>query len=214
TATGATGTTPASRRPCKVLRFDGASLATGPRILNVCEIVRLVSNTHQVVVVAEGLVIPTLGSTRSRLLNAARLALATRNSPHRRYVGLVAQLERDHLQIIRKTVKNAEAGEAAERDVLVWCHEIRELLGAIQVIGEVPIRTRDTLISYGEKLSARAVSATLESMGIPSTFIDIDAISMPPESLKSLDSFYSEVGDRLVALIEAALTDDVVPVIP
>ena len=52
----------------------------------------------------------------------------------------------------------------------------------VKYIGELTPRTLDTLVSFGERMSVRIVSATLNKMGIPSLPFDAWTIGMKTSS--------------------------------
>ena len=57
------------------------------------------------------------------------------------------------------------------------CSVLCIILG-IKYIGELTPRTKDTLVSYGERLSVRIVAATLNKMGVPAQAFDSWTLGM------------------------------------
>lgn len=65
-------------------------------------------------------------------------------------------------------------GELGLSETLVdpLLEELRGLVGGISLIRELTPRTRDYLVSFGERLSARLVASHLESVGVPAVALD------------------------------------------
>jgi len=50
--------------------------------------------------------------------------------------------------------------------------ELEKLLEGIKFIGELTPRTKDSLVSFGERMSVRIVAANLNRLGVPSQAFD------------------------------------------
>lgn len=133
------------------IKFGGSSLASADRIRGAVEIVRSELGRKPLVVVS------ALGDTTDRLLAAGEEALAGRVDPER--------IERPHRELVE---------QLGLRDVPIepLLEQLAWLLRGVALIGELTGRTRDLLLSHGERLAARVVSAALASDGIPATAVD------------------------------------------
>jgi aspartate kinase len=56
--------------------------------------------------------------------------------------------------------------------------ELGKLLEGIQYIGELSPRTKDVLVSFGERLSVRIVAANLNKLGVPAQSFDAWTLGM------------------------------------
>jgi aspartate kinase len=132
-----------------VMKFGGSSVANAERIRSVAEIVKTQLARKPV------LVLSAMGDTTDHLLEAADKAY--RN-------GLVSadRIEKLHL----KTMKELKLPPDAEKELRPLLEELRSLLSGIALIRELTKRTKDYLVSFGERLSVRIVAAYFNSINI------------------------------------------------
>jgi len=76
-------------------------------------------------------------------------------------------LER-HLTTAKETIKHGQVREEAEQTLRARIDELEQVLTGIVYVGELTPKSRDTVISYGEKLSAPIVSGALKDLGLKS----------------------------------------------
>lgn len=134
-----------------VMKFGGSSVANADRIRHVAEIIRKFADRRPVVVLS------AMGDTTDDLLDAADAALK----------GTVT------LDAIEKLHKTTAAGlgiPVAEIDTLLG--ELRTLLTGISMLRELTPRSKDYLVSFGERLSVRIMAAYLNSLSARACFRD------------------------------------------
>lgn len=98
------------------------------------------------------------------------------SSPVAPYQKTLDLVEKDHVANAHKRIHNASICEKLVRQTEHEVHEIRRLLEACCVIGEIPDRTNDIVMACGEKLSCMFMAALLEDRGIPSQYVDLSNI--------------------------------------
>ncbi|KAL1508800.1 hypothetical protein AB1Y20_004895 [Prymnesium parvum] len=135
-----------------VMKFGGSSVADASRIREVC---LLVQNQLAQGVRAH-LVCSAMGKTTNNLLDASARAL------HSGEVDLSAVRSLHEATI-----------EALELEGTAHAHEIRQLLAecertlsGVAMLRELSARSRDLIVSYGERLSGRMVAAQLVASGV------------------------------------------------
>ncbi|KUJ06820.1 aspartate kinase [Mollisia scopiformis] len=77
---------------------------------------------------------------------------------------------------LRAAIGNEKLFSEAEADVVTECEELRSFLSAAQTIGELSPRSKDRVVSTGEKLSCIIVAAALRSNGIPAHLVSLHNI--------------------------------------
>lgn len=175
-----------------VMKFGGSSVANAERIRHVAGIIQKFAAKRPVVVLS------AMGDTTDDLLNAADAALT----------GVITL---DAVEKLHKTTAAELGVSATEIDALLG--ELRTLLTGISMLREVTPRSRDYLVSFGERLSVRLMSAYLNSLGVRAAFRDAwdvgflsdsnyTSADLVPETWenirKSLGSYASgKVGDGL-----------------
>ena len=138
-----------------VMKFGGSSVANSERIRNVADIVKKHLDRRPV------LVLSAMGDTTDHLLEAGDKAL-------KRGQILTGKIEELHLN----TIEELDLGDKTLRDADLLLDELRKLLIGISLIRELTPRTKDYLVSFGERLSARIVSAYFNTQGIYSMALD------------------------------------------
>ncbi|MDR2398186.1 MAG: aspartate kinase [Spirochaetaceae bacterium] len=135
-----------------VMKFGGSSLANGERIRCVVDLVKPELPRKPVLVVS------AMGDTTDHLLEAADMALKTGTVSVER----IAEL---HKNTIRELALDMSA-------ITPLLAELQVLLVGISLVKELTGKTRDYLVSFGERLSARMVAAYGQSMGVKAQAVD------------------------------------------
>ncbi|MDR2404184.1 MAG: aspartate kinase [Spirochaetaceae bacterium] len=138
-----------------VMKFGGSSVADADRIRQMGRIVRSQLVRQPIVVVS------AIGDTTDRLLEAAEAALT------RGFVSVDA-VEEHHYN----TITALDSGPAVQNSIKPLFEELRSLLKGISLIRELTGRTRDYLVSFGERLSVRIAAAYLATFNIEARPLD------------------------------------------
>lgn len=133
------------------MKFGGSSVANADRIKHVASIIKAYRDEKPVVILS------AMGDTTDFLLDAADEAVKGNVD-----IKNVATLHLD-------TIKVLEIDGECVNGLL---NELNQLLTGISMIRELTKRTRDYLVSFGERLSVRIMASYLEKIGIPATFYD------------------------------------------
>jgi aspartate kinase len=133
------------------MKFGGSSLATAERVLYVAKLImRHVEQGYQ-----PSIVCSAMGKTTNTLLSAGEFALQ-------------GSINVDSLRTLHLSVANtlglSNNTMVAIEELLA---ELERLLEGIKYIGELTPRTKDTLVSFGERMSIRIMAATLNKLGVP-----------------------------------------------
>jgi len=138
-----------------VMKFGGSSVADAKRIRHVAEIVKTQLRQKPV------LVLSAMGDTTDYLLEAA-------NDAFKKGEVSVAQIEKHH----NDTIKNLKLPAKARKEIQPLLEELKRLLSGISLIRELTPRTKDFLVSFGERLSVRIAAAYFTSIGIKAQAFD------------------------------------------
>ena len=145
----------------RVLKFGGSSLADAERIRRAMDIVLRRRETFDGVV----LVLSAMKGITDALLDASYSA-AKGDGEYR------SKLE----EIRRRTqdVRNALMPEddAAVADTDAFLEEVSDLLRGVMLVRECSPRTRDLVLSFGERLNCRVCAAYLGTLGVSAQYVD------------------------------------------
>lgn len=134
-----------------VMKFGGSSLATAERIQHVASIIEAYKNQKPLVVLS------AMGDTTDFLLEASDLAVNGKVD--------ISGVEKLHIDTAKEL--NIDASE-----IHILLEELKTLLTGISMLKELTKRTRDYLVSFGERLSVRMMALYLQKKGIAAKFYD------------------------------------------
>ena len=173
-----------------VMKFGGSSVADAERIRHVVGIVkdRLPKKPT--------LVLSAMGDTTDFLLDAGAAALK-------------GSVSVDAIEALHRTTAK-ELGlpaDIVDSQISPLLEELKSLLVGISLIKELTGRTRDYLVSFGERLSIRLAAAYFRSVGIRAQAMDAwDAGFLSDSNFTSAElkeETYAAVAAAIVPLVEA-----------
>jgi len=186
-----------------VMKFGGTSVEDAPSIERVAEIVRARLELKPIVVVS------AMGKTTRKLLQAAEASAAGDN---RTTLGIVADLKTRHTSEARRLVKNTNGREVFS---LIDKHfdELKKLLEGLAILGEVPPRGLDKILSYGELLSSAVLTDALSERGIPARLVDARQLITTDDRYGSASPLFDITNRKMRETIPPLLEEGVVPVV-
>jgi aspartate kinase len=186
-----------------VMKFGGTSVEDAPSIERVTEIIRARLSLKPVIVVS------AMGKTTSKLLQAAEASAAGDN---RTTLGIVADLKTRHLSEARRLVKKSDGREVFP---LLEKHfdELKKLLEGLAILGEVPPRGLDKILSYGELLSSAVLTDALAERGVPARLLDARELIKTDDRYGSASPHFEITNQRIREVVSPLAESGVVPVI-
>ncbi|KAI1351623.1 aspartate kinase [Xylaria sp. FL0043] len=167
-------------KPWLVQKYGGTSL--GKLMDTICgSIIPEHSEDHRLVVVCSALS-GTLKAKGTTSLLLECIALSERGvDAQQQMVDLVDLIQDNHLAVldsIFETQKDSafEAYDIPKTSIVRECEALKKFLIAAQVVGELSPRSKDRVISLGEKLSCVTIAACLASKGIPAKPVILDDV--------------------------------------
>ena len=165
-----------------VMKFGGSSVANAERIKHVASIIKAYKDKKPVVVLS------AMGDTTDHLLDAADKAVTGIVD-----ISRVAKLHEDTAKELGVNTDSIE----------LLLNELKQLLTGISMLKELTKRTRDYLVSFGERMSVRMMSEYLNKEGIPAKFYDAWDIGFISDS----NYMAAELLEETWSAIPAVLTD-------
>ena len=135
----------------KVLKFGGSSVATSESILKVKSIVQ---SQDDVVVV----VVSALGGVTDELVRIAALA----ESADASYLEKLQALKKRHVDACDELVGSGKDGKLLRLAVDSLLNELDSICRGVFLLKVLPKKSRDQILSYGERLSSLIVTAAVE----------------------------------------------------
>jgi aspartate kinase len=144
------------------MKFGGSSVRDSQMILRVIEIAQMSLSEAPVLVAS------AMGKTTDKLVDAARTAELGEEAAARQFID---QIESDHLGAATELSAGVER-ESLLQTVSGLIGELRSLVHGISLIRECSPRSRDAVLSFGERLSTSIIAAAAREQGLQTTLVD------------------------------------------
>lgn len=177
-----------------VMKFGGSSVANAERIKHVASIIQSYASEKPVVVLS------AMGDTTDHLLDAADAAVNGTVD-----IAKIEQLHKETADILGIPFTEAAA----------LIQELKTLLTGISMLRELTKRTRDYLVSFGERLSVRMMAAYLNKTGLPAQFFDAWDVGFISDSNFMAAELLDDVWQRIPAAFDGYKkgTETAIPVV-
>ncbi|MDI6788890.1 MAG: aspartate kinase, partial [Planctomycetota bacterium] len=183
----------------KVLKFGGASLRDGSSLRQVCEIIANTKGDKAVVLSAfndvtdeldainptrTGKILPNVAS-HSGITSGSRSSppWATSFGTNPKVVSrFITNLKEEHLEYLKEALNVQPAANyyrTVERQIL----RLERLLLGLRYRGKITERSRDMVLSFGERLAVVLAVSVLQSMNIPAIALEGDRIGLITDGL-------------------------------
>jgi aspartokinase/homoserine dehydrogenase 1 len=146
----------------QVLKFGGSSVANAANINRCIAIIRRASGKDKTIVV-----VSALGGITDQLLHCATAA----SSGDETYRESLKAIEQRHLDSVRELIPVTGQSSILSM-VKKTCNELEDIFKGIYLLRELSARTRDCVVSFGELLSSRILSAGLAAQDFPNSWTD------------------------------------------
>ncbi|CAE6479721.1 unnamed protein product [Rhizoctonia solani] len=111
----------------------------------------------------------------------------------------------EHVAAAEQLIRDPDLLRELEHEIVRDCDGLRAFLGAAQLIEEISVRSRDSILGVGERLACKLVAAVLRDRGVDSEFVSLENIVPVFESeggetqldQSFYDSIAKAVGERL-----------------
>jgi len=175
----------------KVYKFGGASVRSAEGIRNIVKIVSMVDDNLFIVVSAMG-----------KTTNAMEIVLdAFMKANHQASLDKLIEVETYHREIIQELFANPETGLKAIEPLFI---DLKKQI--TEGVGDDYDRWYDRLVSYGELISTRIVSAFLAESGIQNKWLDMRELLVTDSNFREANVRMDESQKRLQ--LEADFVND------
>lgn len=146
----------------QVLKFGGSSVANAENIKKVMAVLQERTLGKKTIVV-----VSALGGITDLLLTCSNLAA----QGHENYQANLSEIEERHLQTVRELIPINNQSSLLSF-VKTQCNEIEDICNGIFLLKELSPRTRDRIVSYGELLSSKIITAALQAEDVAAEWMD------------------------------------------
>jgi aspartate kinase len=186
-----------------VMKFGGTSTETTESIRGMLEIVRNSLEKQPI------LIFSAMGKTTRNLLDAATLAAAGNDRDAELRFGGIKQFHRELaeglLPDFERSVTRSKLDEYFE--------ELQTLLRGLSILGELPPRSQDKILSYGELIATTIIVSVLSSSGIDAEWLDTRKLIVTNDEFTKAKPFEAESYLRIGQAILTSSKDKRIPVL-
>jgi len=191
-----------------VMKFGGTSVATGENIRNAAKLVAGNAKQDCAIIV----VVSALDGVTDELFEAAEQARKEKQE----YIQAFKQrmLER-HCVAITKAIRGSALRKEVEQTVGRIVDELEKVLTGICYVGELTPKSKDYVLSFGERLSAPIVSSAIRDLKLKSqAFTGKEAGIVTDSNFGDANPLFNVTKHQLKERIEPLLEEIVIPVDP
>jgi bifunctional aspartokinase / homoserine dehydrogenase 1 len=196
---------PRHRRAPEVHKFGGASLADSTAVRHAVEIIQRHGSELSVIVVS------AMAGVTDALLELARQA---GSGGEHTVASLIAQLRSRHAEVARTLLPAGRGRAALLAHIADVFQELETLARGIQRLREPTPRATDSLVSRGERLSARLMVAALQESGVKAKYVDAIEVVHTDSAFGHAAPDLERTDRSAQRLLQPLLERGIMPVVP
>ncbi|MFQ3567137.1 MAG: aspartate kinase [Aggregatilineales bacterium] len=189
-----------------LFKFGGTSVGSPEAIANVASIVQDAVHAGDRVAV----VVSAMAGVTDALYNSVREAAAGNRWG---YLSCGQKLRDRHDEAINLLTAPGPGRDAVLHEVELLINQHAELCHAVNILGEATPRISDSVVSFGERMSARVVAAALRHLGVNAAAYDATEFIVTDDRYGSAAVLWEETESRIRGRLLPALERGVVPVL-
>jgi aspartate kinase len=135
------------------------------------------------------------------LLFAAKHAVEGHSAEYRH---LVETIQTDHIDAASTTIKNQDIFRSYVQDITNECTKLLRIFESIEHLQEKTVKVENLVMSKGEQLAAKFITALLEDRGIAAQYIDLSDILQRYGISSVQEDFYEQLAFAFGTEIQTA----------
>jgi aspartate kinase len=195
-----------------VQKYGGTSVGTGKAMLNVASIIKKTLKSSKVVAV-----LSAMSSHKKSEGTTSKLIQAMDNINNSDVsIKILDEIQEYHVSVAKEVIESESILNEIVDSINKECSSLKTFMSAIAVVGEISAKSKDYIISVGEKLSANLFAGILKSQGIDSEYINLEhAVNYDDFSnVQNLsDKFFQILSEKFAIPVQACLNKNKVPVV-
>lgn len=147
-----------------VMKFGGTSITGIENVKRVANIIASAAKQRQKVVA----VISALDGMTEKLIEASELA----EKRNRNFIAsFKEEVQNKHLKLVKGAIEKASVREEISRIIRATVEELEKVLTGIVYVGELTPRSRDYILSFGERLSTPIIYGAVKDLGLETCYL-------------------------------------------
>ncbi|MCW4006841.1 MAG: aspartate kinase [Candidatus Bathyarchaeota archaeon] len=189
-----------------VMKFGGTSVGSGKSIRHVAELVKSNAKENRVVVV-----VSAIGGVTNQLLDVAEQAKKASEQEIKQFT---KQLVHEHVKAIQGAITDKSLQKEAEQTTKTAVAELEKVLIGVSYVGELTAKSKDFIVSFGERLCAPIVCGALKDLQVKTQwFTGKDAGIVTDANFGEASPLLNVTTHQLKERLEPLLKQNIVPVV-
>jgi len=186
----------------KVLKFGGSSLKDASGFKNISQIIQNEENPAVIISGVCGVTDSISKSLNSKSIDEIAIA------------GLISHLKRLHFKISSEAISDIAILKKVQNTIKIKLEKLEKLLRGVYYIEEISDRTRDLILSYGERLSVPILAGTLQNQGYKAMAFEADDLGIITNGdFGNAVAILNPISKRLKKDITPLLQQGIIPII-
>ncbi len=188
------------------MKFGGTSVGNAEAIDRVATIIAdYLTEDKQIAVI-----VSAMGGVTDLLIQSVDKAIA---SDKWGYISISNDIRDKHEDAINQLIRAGALRENILGQINVMIDNYVELCNAINILGEATPRIRDSIVSFGERLSSRLVAAVLQERGINGQAFDGGQFLITNDIHQDADPIWDITEANITGKLKPLIEEGVVPII-
>ena len=183
------------------MKFGGTSMGSTASIESVRKIIKEKLNQENCIVI-----VSAMSGTTDQLIRCGRLAA----SGNEGWIELIKHLEQRHLDTIKSIIPIQQQSHVLSF-TKTYCNELEDILNGVFLLKELSDRTLDRIMSFGELMSSRIITASLALDGLPAIWKDARELIQTNARYGSAEVDFVKSNQQINAFVQEGNTLTVVP---
>ncbi|NMC46416.1 MAG: aspartate kinase [Chloroflexi bacterium] len=189
-----------------VMKFGGTSVGSSGAITQAARIVQDEYANWQDVVV----VVSAMSGVTDTLIACAKSAVAGNQET---YIDLVHTVQEKHQAVVDELMIELELKLKLQEELATLFEALRSLCQGIHIMGELTPRGMDAVVSLGERMNARVVSALLQQNGFASRAVEATSLIITDDTFQHAHPIMEFSRSKTRAALQPLLGDHIIPVV-
>jgi aspartokinase/homoserine dehydrogenase 1 len=150
----------------KILKFGGSSVGTSEALKALIGVVKTNVDAKEQMII----VVSAMGGITNQLISTAENAVLGVD-----FVPALTEIEKRHFDIVKELIPIQQQNQVFTR-LKLYFQELEDLMQGVTALQELSAKTKDAILSFGEKCSAFMISRILKSIDDNATFLNASEI--------------------------------------
>jgi aspartate kinase len=189
-----------------IIKFGGTSIGDAKKIRNMVGIINDLNKENKIIIV-----ISAFNGVTDTL---TRISIDASKGHNDKLLTEIDELRKRHIEVTENTINNVEIRNENIEKVETSISELKNVIEGIAILREITPRSRDRVLSFGEKLSSNIICGAINDFGLKAKcFNGGEAGIITDKEFGEANPLMSVSKMKIVKNIEPLLLKDTIPIV-